>query len=107
MILDVNTNMVCGEVYSFSEFSASVEQATLVTLTSFAATGMDGKVLLTWATSSEVDSIGFNILRGTSPDGPFTRINDWVIRSKGTSTRGMTYTHEDIDVKDGRPIYID
>jgi len=58
-------------------------------------------VLLTWGTASEVDSIGFNILRGTSPDGPFTRINDWVIRSKGTSTRGMTYTHDDVDVKNG------
>ncbi|MDZ4384339.1 MAG: hypothetical protein U0940_02530, partial [Nitrospirota bacterium] len=74
---------------------------TLVTLTSFTAMGMDRKVLLTWATASEVDSMGFNILRGTSPDGPFTRINDWVIRSKGTATRGMTYTHQDSDVKNG------
>ncbi|MBI5406211.1 MAG: putative Ig domain-containing protein, partial [Nitrospirae bacterium] len=101
VVLDVNNNMVCGEVYSFSEFSAAVEQATLVTLTSFMAMGMNGKVLLTWATASEVDSMGFNILRGASPDGPFTRINDWVIRSKGTSTRGMAYTYEDIDVKNG------
>jgi len=99
--LDVNNNIVCGEVYSFSEFSAAVEEATLVTLTSFRAAGMDGKVLLTWTTASEVDSIGFNILRSTSANGPFTRINDWLIRSRGTPTRGMTYSFEDIDVENG------
>ncbi|MBI5755846.1 MAG: hypothetical protein HZA12_02880, partial [Nitrospirae bacterium] len=99
--LDVNTNFVCGDVYSFSEFSAAVEEATLVTLTSFRATGLDGKAVLTWATAAEIDSMGFNVLRGPSINGPFNRINNWLIRSKGTPTRGMTYTYEDIDVENG------
>ena len=103
--LDVNNNFVCGEVYTFSEFSAAVEEATLVTLTSFKATDMDGKILLTWSTASEVDSMGFNILRGLSPNGPFERINEWVVRSKGTPTRGMTYTYEDTDIKKGITYY--
>ena len=99
--LDVNNNFVCGDVYSFSEFSAAVEEATLVTLTSFKATGMDSKVMLTWSTAAEVDSMGFNILRGPTMAGPFTRINSWLIRSKGAPTKGMTYSFEDTGVENG------
>ncbi|MCC7203175.1 MAG: putative Ig domain-containing protein, partial [Nitrospirae bacterium] len=101
VILDVNNNFVCGDVYSFSEFSAAVEEATLVTLTSFKATGMDGKVLLTWSTAAEVDSMGFNILRGPAMSGPFTRINSWLVRSKGSPVKGMTYSFEDTGVENG------
>ena len=99
--LDVNNNFVCGDVYSFSEFSAAVEEATLVTLTSFKAIGMDSRVLLTWSTASEVDSMGFNILRGPAITGPFTRINSWLVRSKGTPTKGMTYSFDDAGVENG------
>ncbi len=99
--LDVNNDFVCGDVYSFSEFSAAVEEATLVTLTSFKATGMDSRVLLTWSTASEVDSMGFNILRGPTMTGPFTRINSWLVRSKGTPTKGMTYSFDDAGVENG------
>ena len=103
VMLDINNNVVCGEVYSLSttEFSAAVEQATLITLTSFKASVQDAGVLLTLTTASEVDSMGFNILRGTSPDGPFTRINDWVIRSNGSATRGMKYSFEDTGTEKG------
>jgi len=99
--LDVNNDFVCGDVYSFSEFSAAVEEATLVTLTSFKATGMDSKVMLTWSTAAEVDSMGFNVLSGPTMTGPFTRVNSWLIRSKGTPTRGMTYSFEDTGVENG------
>ncbi|MCC6545167.1 MAG: hypothetical protein IT392_11850, partial [Nitrospirae bacterium] len=101
VVLDVNNNFVCGDVYSFSEFSAAVEEATLVTLTSFNAIGLADKVLLTWSTAAEVDSMGFNILRGPTMAGPFTRINSWVIRSKGSPTSGVTYNFEDTGVENG------
>ncbi|HZX47789.1 MAG TPA: hypothetical protein VFF47_01050, partial [Nitrospirota bacterium] len=101
VVLDVNNNFVCGDVYSFSEFSAAVEEATLVTLTSFRAIGMADKVLLTWSTAAEVDSMGFNILRGPTMAGPFTRINSWLIRSKGSPTMGRTYNFEDTGVENG------
>ena len=32
-------------------------------------------VTVEWSTASELNTAGFNVLRGDHPDGPFTRLN--------------------------------
>jgi hypothetical protein len=85
--------------------SEEASPATAVTLLSFTATGRDDSVFLSWETAQEVSNMGFNVYRGESPGGPFTRLNDTLIPALTFSVRGRTYTHEDGDVTRGRLYY--
>lgn len=67
-----------------------------VTLASFEATAQADHVLVTWETVSELDNRGFNVYRGTSPDGPDRQLNEWLIPSQSIgSPTGFVYTWED------------
>jgi len=53
-------------------------------------------VLVTWETVSELNNRGFNVYRGTSPDGPDRQLNEWLIPSQSIgSPTGFVYTWED------------
>jgi hypothetical protein len=67
-----------------------------VTLASFEATGQVDHILLTWETVSEIDNRGFNLYRGTSPNGPEEQLNPTLIPSQSPgSASGFVYTWED------------
>jgi len=69
---------------------------TVVELGSFIATSRDGYVLLEWETLSEVDTVGFNLYRADSANGPFVRINDSLIPSRTPGNPvGGAYTYRD------------
>ncbi|KPK40696.1 MAG: hypothetical protein AMJ78_06915, partial [Omnitrophica WOR_2 bacterium SM23_29] len=79
-------------------------QAAMVNLISFDAIGYFGKVKLFWVTGSELDNLGFNILR--SEDGKnYIKINPELIKGLGTPVRGQAYTYEDSGVVDGKTYY--
>ncbi len=48
-----------------------------------------------WATASEVDNFGYDIYRGESADGPFTRLTDEPITGAGTTDEPSYYTYID------------
>jgi hypothetical protein len=55
----------------------SGEAAPLVTaidLLSFTATGDGPAVEVSWETAQEIDNLGFNLYRGPSREGPFTKL---------------------------------
>ena len=54
-----------------------------------------GAVLITWATASELNNAGFNILRSERREGVFTAINRTLILGAGTSGEKHTYTFTD------------
>jgi hypothetical protein len=54
-----------------------------VTLTSFSAAGADSAVDLSWQTGSELENLGFNLYRGLSDAGPWTRITSSLIPGLG------------------------
>jgi hypothetical protein len=58
-----------------------------------------------WSTASELDTAGFNVLRGTSADGPFTRINPAVIPATNDPLVGGTYAFTDTQVSLGQTYY--
>ena len=71
-----------------------------VQLSSFYSKRNDaGAVIITWATESELDNAGFNILRSVSRTGEFTRINAQLIPGAGTTGEKNTYTWTDTSAK--------
>lgn len=45
-----------------------------------------------WVTSKEFNVSSFNVLRSTSPTGPFDRVNSFFIPPKGQGNNGATYS---------------
>ncbi|MBI5375432.1 MAG: SBBP repeat-containing protein [Candidatus Schekmanbacteria bacterium] len=75
---------------------------TAITLSSFTADLKNKKVLLTWQTATEIDNLGFNVLRSESESGPYTKINKKLIKSKGSSTKGASYKLKDKNIEAGK-----
>ncbi len=76
---------------------------TAVELIYFATQRTGRKTDIVWETASENETIGFNILRADSPDGPFVQINTSLIPSNGATEMGATYTFEDINTLPNTP----
>ncbi len=70
----------------------------LIALESFTAEPGNGKVTLSWMTSSEVDNAGFNIYRAGA-DGEYGQINAALIPATGSATEGAVYEFVDGDAK--------
>jgi len=66
-----------------------------IELVSFSAQPGPNRVALTWTTASELDNAGFNVLRQTERQGPYTIINDEMIPGAGTSTEEHVYAYTD------------
>ena len=98
-----------GVFYSYGEVAGGeVEDykwddlPTSVTLSSFAAFDAGGYVLVTWATTLEINTVGFNIHRATTCEGPYSVVNPSLIppRNPGGLT-GAVYSWPDHDVEPG------
>ena len=78
---------------------------TLINLSSFAAVPKKGKVIVEWATESEIDNAGFNLYRSESETGDYTKINNSLIPAKGSPTQGASYEFIDTDVQNRKTYY--
>jgi hypothetical protein len=58
-----------------------------------------------WETATELDTAGFHLYRGTSPDGEFTLVNQELIPSQGNAVSGATYAYTDHNVVPGQTYY--
>ena len=58
-----------------------------------------GEVVIRWATESELNNAGFNILRSDKRDGTFTKINTSLIAGNGTTSERNTYEWKDTSAK--------
>ena len=62
-------------------------------------------VTVQWSTASELNTAGFNILRGDNPNGPFTRVNADVIPASPDPLVGGSYVFTDTNVTAGQTYY--
>jgi len=53
------------------------------------------KVIVEWSTASELDTVGFNLLRGETTEGPFEQVNKNLIPSSSDMLTGASYSYED------------
>ncbi len=60
-----------------------------------------GGVMLTWATASEIDNAGFNVLRREGREGVFRVVTPALIAGAGTTGERSTYTFTDTTAKPG------
>jgi len=70
-----------------------------VTVTSFSAEISNGKVILRWFTESEMETLGFHILRAEEEAGPFVRITTALIPCQGNGSGGSQYNFTDRNVE--------
>ena len=70
-----------------------------VSLSSFSAQSQSDRIILTWVTVSEIDTLGFNVWRGTECN-PETavKVNSSVIPAQGGGATGATYQLQDTNV---------
>ena len=68
--------------------------------------GCSAPVRVTWKTETEMNTAGFNLYRGTSPDGPFdTKVNAQLIPPSSDPLTGKEYTYLDTTAQGGRTYY--
>ena len=63
------------------------------------------EVIVEWTTASELDTVGFYLLRAETPEGPFEQINSNLIPASSDSLTGSNYTFTDIGVQNGITYY--
>lgn len=76
-----------------------------VELSSFRPALEDGKVVIRWATDSELDNAGFNILRSETRNGEYKQVNTDLIQGAGTTGERTTYNWVDATAKPGVVYY--
>ncbi|CAN2045385.1 hypothetical protein GMMP1_710002 [Candidatus Magnetomoraceae bacterium gMMP-1] len=94
---NVNVNDLANGYYTLG----STYDRLPVTLLYFNGTALKGHILLEWETGSEVNCLGFNILRSESEGGEYTKITDEIIDSTGLSW-GASYSYTDTTVIPGK-----
>jgi len=84
----------------------NVPSNTYIDLDSFTAVQSGAKIVLKWRTGTEIDNAGFELFRGTSPDGSdAVMITPNMIASKGSLTSGASYRFTDSDPEPGVTYY--
>jgi len=78
---------------------------TLIELQSFTTKPCNKAVILKWQTESEIDNVGFNILRSESEDGEYIKINDALIPAEGSASNGASYKFTDTGLNNRQTYY--
>jgi hypothetical protein len=69
-------------------------------------TGCAAPVRISWSTETEINTAGFNIYRGESPEGPFdTKINEQLIPPSPDPMTGGQYSYVDHSARIGKLYY--
>ena len=80
-----------------------------VELTSFTAKSGDAKVELHWQTASELNNMGYVILRSNEEQGQYEEIDSYVnndvLKGEGTTSRASDYTYVDKYLVNGMTYY--
>ncbi len=74
------------------------EQSLSVTCTFFQAVKSDNQITIAWHTESEVDVLGYYVLRSVTENGDFTRISHEMIAASGNGSSMQKYVFVDHNI---------
>lgn len=94
-----------GHPYDVGTPGYVIEGRLPVELSVFRPQLIDGDVVIQWATESEVNNAGFNILRSLTEKGPFVKINPVLIQGQGTTSERTEYQWKDTTAKPNTAYY--
>jgi hypothetical protein len=81
------------------------DDPTVVELDSVEAIPGVAQVEVRWTTLTELDTVGFNVMRSTSADGPWEQANDLLVWAQGSGLRGADYRFPDTGLTGGITYY--
>jgi hypothetical protein len=91
--VDASTNtMSISGLSSLGDFTGGEPDALPVQLTTFTAAAVEGNVLLSWKTASEINSYGFHVQRRPARTGAFTDISGAFVQGNGTTLEQHSYS---------------
>jgi len=93
------------DIYARINPAGTEQDEDAITLESFTARAETEGVILEWRTGTEIDNLGFYIIRSESTDDGYTLLNDRIIPAKGNAYSGNSYTLLDGDVQSGHLYY--
>jgi hypothetical protein len=80
--------------------------ALLLVVLATVLVGCTAPVRVTWKTETEMNTAGFNLYRGTSPEGPFgTKVNQELIPASSDPLMGKEYAFVDTSAQGGMTYY--
>jgi len=103
--LRYNVVIPTNGIFLTADFGFISSDPTAVDLIDFHAEKSDGIVSLFWETATELNNMGFNLYRSTSPDGDRTRINADMVPGRGTGIGGKYSFTEVSALSDGTYYY--
>jgi len=74
----------------------------VVSVASFTAQAKASQVVVSWTTGSEVNTAGFNVLRSTTANGSYAKVNPALIPAQGLGVAGASYSLTDAGVAAGQ-----
>ena len=75
--------------------TATPQAPTAADLRYFRAIGLADRAILVWETATEADTLGFNVLRAATLEGPWAPVNRALIPAEGGVASGQTYVLRD------------
>jgi hypothetical protein len=81
------------------------ENSNAITLEDFSAIAEHDKVVLNWKTGTEIDNLGYFLVRSVDPENGYELVNKKIIPSNSIGTSGSEYTYNDVDVFPGTIYY--
>ncbi len=100
----VNTGMQDGDndEVTVGSYEGNGDISLPVQMSDITAVFVEGQgVTLTWQTASEVNTLGFYVLRSREADGNYTRITNALIPGQGNSSSGAEYEFTDSEAESG------
>ncbi len=103
---DILLFQYCADITTIDQtFVFAAPVPTAVDFAGFSARGLDGAVVLSWETASELDNLGFHLYRAESPEGPYERITSAASPGLGSSPAGARYRYVDSAVTNGKTYF--
>lgn len=108
IVWDQNNTAIFGNDGGFEvveTYQGNGDVTLPVELSAFSAEAAEGKVILSWATQSEVNNLGFEVYRAQEEAGNYTMIASYesnaALQGAGNSNEEIEYLYEDASIYPG------